>query len=182
MELLESRIDARLDRMRALMVRPGAYYYTCIKRAGHFGREYPNYRIQIDPNVKQLILEYCDSQPGYFPQSIIDRFEEMEDGFGVRCFQAEEEEFFKEKDRDFLIMDPDLARYRKERNKKTILAKIAASQGQPISPLDAKIIADFESRHGDLFEFYQRRSPETLAQFKAEYEATMGTAKQGENS
>ena len=175
MEAVEDKITARFDRIRNLMVRPDAYYYTCIKRAAKFGRKYPNYRIQIDPNVKQLILEYCECEPGYFPQEVIDRFEEMEEGFGVRCFQAEEEEFFKEKDRDFLIMDSDLARYREERSKKTMLAKIAASEGRAISPLDAKIIADFESQHGDMLEFFQRRSPETLAKYRAEYEATLAT-------
>lgn len=158
MEAGGDKLFARLERIRELMEHPGEFYYTCIARAAKFGRRYPDYRIQIDPVVKQIILEMCECEPGYFPQSVLDRFEEMDEGFNdVRCFQAEEAEFFKEEDRDFLVMDPDLARYRKERSKKTMFAKLAAIEGRPISPMDAKIIADFESQHGDMLDFSRGR-------------------------
>ena len=54
-----------------------------------------------------------------------------------------------------------------------MFAKLAAIEGRPISPMDAKIIADFESQHGDMLDFFQRENPEALNQYRAEYRARL---------
>ena len=163
----------RQERIRNLKTQPSNYYDACILKALSLGEEYPDYRIQIDVNVKGIILEYCKADPSYCPQSVIDRFEEMEDGFGVRCFQAEGEELHRralESPDEVIILDSRFAEYERARGKAIMAAKVAASQGKPISAEAAEMIRKAEEICGDdLLEYYRKNHPKAYARCMAEY-------------